>query len=70
MATFIVALGLMVLATVLAFVGSLITAIPTYFLWAWLAPIFGLPLLTFWQTWGLCWLLAILFKTAVTTKSE
>jgi hypothetical protein len=49
---------------VMAFV-SFFGAIPTYFLWNWLMPdLFGLPVLGFWQAWGIFLLLSILFKGA------
>lgn len=42
---------------------TLITAIPVYFLWNWLMPdLFGLPLLGYWQAWGITFLATLLFK--------
>lgn len=57
------------LAMVLAF--SLIAAWPVQLLWNWLAPtIFGLKVLTFWQSWGLLMLCGLLFKSSGTTASK
>ena len=39
----------------------LIWALPTYLLWNWIMPIFGLPQLTIWQSLGLLFLCNILF---------
>ena len=36
-------------------------ALPTYLLWNWLMPMFGLPTLTIWQSLGLLFLCNILF---------
>ena len=40
---------------------GLIMALPTYLLWNWIMPIFGLPELTIWQSLGLLFLCNILF---------
>ena len=48
---------------------SLIGAIPVYYLWNWLMPdLFHLPVVTFWQSWGLLGLSSILFKSSMTSK--
>lgn len=44
------------------FILGLIMALPTYLLWNWLAPLFGLPILTIWQCLGLAFLCHILFS--------
>tara|TARA_Y100001938_G_C7994188_1_gene381145 strand:- start:702 stop:953 length:252 start_codon:yes stop_codon:yes gene_type:complete len=36
-------------------------ALPTYLLWNWLMPVFGLPTLSIWQSFGLMMLCNILF---------
>ena len=42
---------------------SLLTALPTLYLWNWLMPVlFGLPVITFWQALGITFLANILFK--------
>ena len=38
------------------FILGLIMALPTYLLWNWLMPMFGLPTLTIWQSLGLLFL--------------
>ena len=43
------------------FIVGLIMALPTYLLWNWIMPIFGLPQLTIWQSLGLLFLCNILF---------
>ena len=36
-------------------------ALPTYLLWNWIMPVFGLPTLSIWQSFGLMMLTNILF---------
>lgn len=49
---------------------SVVTAIPTYYLWNWLLPeIFGVAKITIFQAWGLNVLAGILFKN-LTTKNN
>ena len=51
-----------ILFTLLAIAGfCMLFALPTYLLWNWVMPIFGLPNLTIWQTMGLMMLCNILF---------
>lgn len=58
------AAGFVLAIALFAFV-SVLGAIPTYFLWNWLAPeVFALNRITFAQAWGLVWLTSILFKSA------
>jgi len=45
------------------FILGLILALPTYLLWNWLMPLFGLPQLTIWQSLGLLFLCNILFSS-------
>ena len=48
---------------ILIAVYSVVTAIPTYFLWNWLMPLlFGIKTLTLFQAWGINFLVGILFK--------
>jgi hypothetical protein len=55
--------GALVLIVIAAAI-SLVAAIPTLILWNWLMPtIFSLPKITFWQAWGLNWLVSIFFKS-------
>tara|TARA_B100000287_G_C19941054_1_gene506456 strand:+ start:67 stop:309 length:243 start_codon:yes stop_codon:yes gene_type:complete len=37
-------------------------ALPTYLLWNWIMPIFGLPTLSIWETFGLIFLCKFLFQ--------
>ena len=39
----------------------LLFALPTYLLWNWVMPVFGLPTLTIWQSFGLMLLCNMLF---------
>ena len=43
------------------FILGLIMALPTYLLWNWVMPVFGLPELSIWQSFGLMMLCNILF---------
>ena len=43
------------------FILGLIMDLPTYLLWNWLMPMFGLPTLTIWQSLGLLFLCNIFF---------
>lgn len=64
-------LGAFIAFIALFFIISLICAWPVMLLWNWLMPaIFGLKLISFWQSWGLLMLSGFLFKsTNSTTKS-
>ena len=54
---------IVILAIFIYAIGSLIIAIPLYFLWNWLMPtIFGTKIITFLQAWGLSFLTSLLFK--------
>lgn len=60
-----------VLTIVIFAVVSLIAAIPTYFLWNWLMPsIFGIKAVTFFQAWGINFLVSILFKSSSSSKNK
>ena len=66
----IAVIGLVGTITITAVV-SLITAIPTYFLWNWLMPaLFGVKAITFWQAWGINFLAGILFKNSSSSSSK
>ena len=42
-------------------------------MWLWgaiMVPVFGLPALSYWQTFGLIWLIHILMPTSVRTSSK
>jgi len=44
-------------------ISCLVDAVPVYFLWNWLGPkLSELPEITFWQAWGLCFLLGTLMR--------
>jgi hypothetical protein len=50
---------------------GLLVAFPVMWLWNWLAPtVFHLPLLTYWQAYGLYLLCAILFKSSSSSSSK
>lgn len=43
---------------------SLLVGLPVMFIWNWIMPVlFGLPLITFWQSVGLYLLASVLFKS-------
>ena len=58
---FTVVLTLLGLSLFFFLLAGLLT-LPTYLLWNWLAPLFGLPILTIWQCLGLAFLCHILFS--------
>lgn len=67
---FMIVAGAAVLFIFTAAIFSVLGAIPVYFLWNWLCPaLFGLPVVTFWQAWGLAWLTAVLFKSSFTSST-
>jgi len=50
---------------------ALLLAFPTMLLWNWLMPvIFGLPVISFWQSLGLCLLVRSMFGTGSSTSSS
>jgi hypothetical protein len=65
-----------VLEAVLLIVGLIVLAailftLPLQLLWNWLMPtIFNLPMITFWQAFGLNILAGILFRTNVNIKKD
>ena len=62
--TILMIIGLIVLAAILF-------ALPLQILWNWLMPqIFNLPMVTFWQAFGLNMLAGILFRTNVNIKND
>ena len=58
---FTVVLTLLGLSLFFFLLAGLLT-LQTYLLWNWLAPLFGLPILTIWQCLGLAFLCHILFS--------
>ena len=46
------------------FILGLIMALPTYLLWNWLAPVFGLPVLTLWESFGVLLLCKFFFPSS------
>ena len=63
--------GISILAIGLIAIVSVAAAIPTYFLWNWLMPeIFGVKVITFWQAWGVNFLVGILFKNSSFRESS
>jgi hypothetical protein len=68
---FCAAIGLAVLSIAYIIVTALIVGIVVMLLWNWLMPvIFGLPVITYWQGWGLTFLSGVLFKNSSTSKSD
>ncbi len=60
-----------VLFTLLAVAGfCMLFALPTYLLWNWVMPVFGLPTLSIWKSFGLMMLCNILFGKVTTTIPE
>ena len=57
-----------ILTSVFVLLISLILCYPIMLLWNHLMPVFGLPILTFWQMYGLMVLIDILFKTNISYK--
>ena len=54
-----------------ALVIDMIFAYPVMLLWNWLMPtIFGLPVVTFWQSLGLMFLSSLLFGSKNSTKTD
>ena len=65
--SFLAILGLLVIA----FVISLITNFIAVWLWGIIAVgIFGLPALTFWQMFGLVWLVRLILPSNISYKNE
>jgi len=55
----------------IAFIASLIFALPVMLLWNWLMPaIFGLVKVSFWQAWGLTFLTGLLFNRSSSSSSK
>lgn len=50
---------------------SFVTAVPVYIFWNWVMPeVFGLPVITYWQAWGIAILADILFNRQSTGKEN
>jgi hypothetical protein len=66
-ATVLIAIG----GVILLWLGlSFLFALPVMWLWNWLLPaLFGLPVITWTQAWGLSLLCSFLFKSHVTNKT-
>jgi hypothetical protein len=61
---FLLGIGLLILS-------ALLIAVPIYFLWNWLMPgIFGLPIISIYQAWGLSALTSLLLKPSTTVKND
>jgi len=59
-------IGIIVLVLIVAFGLSLLFAYPIMWLWNWLMPmIFGLPIINFWQAFGLNLLSSLLLKSPI-----
>lgn len=65
-------IGALLLATVYILFWALIIGFPVMWVWNWIMPyLFQLPHINFWQSWGILFLSASLFKsTTFTPKSK
>ncbi|NQT91436.1 MAG: hypothetical protein HQ559_01650 [Lentisphaerae bacterium] len=64
----VLAAALFLLGIVLAIGFSLLLAFPVMWLWNWLMPvIFGLPLVSYWQAWGLSMFSALLVRSGASS---
>lgn len=62
--------GAFVLGLGVAFLISLVLALPVMWLWNWLCPeLFGLPEIKFLQSWGLMVLFSILFGSSMPSQN-
>jgi hypothetical protein len=60
-------IGIILLVAALIFLGPVITM----WLWNWIAvDLFTLPVIGYWEAWGLTWLCHILFGHTVTVKKD
>ena len=67
----VAAFGLVILVLVLAFFFAALFAFPLMLLWNWLMPvIFGLPLIGFWQAFGLMFLSRLVLPSEAATSSS
>lgn len=67
----IAAFGLVVLVLVLAFIFAALFALPLMLLWNWLMPvIFDLPIIGFWQAFGLMFLSRLVLPSGTTQSSS
>jgi hypothetical protein len=63
------AVNLLVEMCVALFLIGALLSLPVMLLWDWLMPtIFGLPEITWFQSWGLLWLTGFLFRDGVSRK--
>ena len=63
-ALLIILFTLFVVYPIATALGSAFIALFVHPLWDWIMPeIFGLPEITYWQAFGLCWLSSIFFKS-------
>lgn len=59
------------LVLAIAFIASLVFAIPVWLLWNWLMPvIFGVAKVTLLQAWGLSFLSSLLFKPSSSSSKQ
>jgi hypothetical protein len=64
-------IGLVFVGLILGLLYSVFFAFPVMWLWNWLMPeIFGLKLITFWQSLGICFLTGLLFRGNTNSKSN
>lgn len=71
MKNFLLVLGAILGALLIAFLGSFLIAIPVLYLWNWIMPeIFGLIVITYWQAWGITLLSGLLLKSHSTSSSN
>lgn len=71
METFIKIIGAIVLIIIVACLLAVLTAIPVWLLWNWVAvTVLGLKQITLLQALGLCLLSSLLFKSSTTVKKD
>lgn len=63
-------IGFVLLTIITSAISGIIIAIPSYFIWDWLRPVFEWPKLDFWQMAGLVILLRLLIPVASSSSSK
>lgn len=59
------------IAVLITAIVSFATAVPVYVFWNWVMPeVFGLPVITYWQAWGITVLADVLFNRQSTGKES
>lgn len=61
---------LVVVGVFAIFLECIFVVVPAYFLWQWLAPLFEMPQLDFWQIFGLLVLVRLFFPMSRSSSSK